>query len=66
MVQDQNAKFMYGWLMVASITFLLLFNFYFIFKQIFIVIKAYILLALSFFNRFYEEYFQKQKEEKKV
>ena len=52
-VPDLNVQFLLGWYMIAAVLFLLFFNLFFVFRQIFQILKSYILRSSNFIiNRY--------------
>ena len=57
---------MFGWLMIASLSLHLAFNLYFIFRQILKIIKNLILKYFNYMNHFYDQRFNKLKDDDKI
>ena len=47
-VPDQNMKFLIGWYMIAAVLFILFFNLFFVFRQVFNIVKSYIVKTANF------------------
>ena len=46
-VPDLNMQFLLGWYMIAAVLFILFFNLYFVFEQIFYTVKSYVLKVVN-------------------
>ena len=55
-VPDLNMQFILGWYMIAAILFILFFNLYFVFGQIFNIVKSYVLKVVNLILNKYEIY----------
>jgi len=53
-IVDLDVQFQYGWYMIGGVTFVFIFNFYFIFREIFKIIK---LCIIRYIKRFFPKMF---------
>jgi hypothetical protein len=47
-VPDQNMQFLIGWYMIAAVLLILFFNLFFVFRQVFNIVKSYIVKTVNF------------------